>query len=335
MKYNYVYLNTSYSSNGIIDPNDYNAICLRDCDKMDEVQVVPSPLDYTNTFVRRLFNLTRIISRKTKLDFTKLWFPFLIKVKFTDNKPLCFVVSSYNLPISYFGYLKKKYPNAKFVKIYRDLVRVIEGVNGQYAPETAKQYFDYLMSFDSKEAENYDMVYFDEIESKVDLAMSANYPQSDVFIAARAKDRLPKIMQAYDIFSSAGLRCDFYLTGVPSEERIPKEGITYADKNMPYLDMLNRSVNSRCMFDINQGGAIGYTSRFLEAIMYNKKIITDNPFVKTSKFYDERFVQCVNQVADIDASFVLDSELTVEYNYRDEFSPKKLIEQIEELISND
>ena len=69
MKYNYVYLNTSYISKGRLDQNEYNSICLRDVCKHKQVQVIQTPLDYSNILVRRLFNLTRIIDGKTNLHF--------------------------------------------------------------------------------------------------------------------------------------------------------------------------------------------------------------------------------------------------------------------------
>lgn len=335
MKYNYIYLNTSYLDNGRLDPEEYNAICLRDVESMEGVQVIQTPLDYSTVLMRRSFNLTKLIDKRFNTSLCKLWYPYLIKPKFNNKKPICFIVSSYNLPLSFFSYLRKKYPDCKLVKIYRDLTKVIGRVNSQYEPDNIRDSFDVLMSFDSDEAKLLNMVYFDEIESKVDVPKSDDYPLYDVFIAAKAKDRLPKIMKAYEIFSKAGLRCYFYLTGVSVEDRIPKDGIEYADINMPYMKMLYYSVNSRCMFDINQGGAVGYTSRFLEAVMYNKKIITDNPFVKQSKYYNSNYIQLIQSIDDIDPSFVLDQSTIIDYKYQNDFSPVNLILQIERLLTNE
>ena len=245
------------------------------------------------------------------------------------------MISCYNLPIDYISFLRKTYPNCKIVKVYRDLVSAIVNRHPQYKPELAKDYFDLLMSYDSSDAKKYNMYYFDEIESKISVPKAHDYPISDIFIAAKAKDRLPKILRACEIFNSAGLKCDFYLTGVPKQERIHMNGITYAEKNMPYPDMLYRSVNSRCMFEINQDGAVGYTSRFLEAVIYNKRIITDNPFVLQSKYYNERFVQVINSIDDIDTNFIFQSQEDVDYKYENDFSPINLIKMIDSIISNE
>lgn len=59
---------------------------------------------------------------------------------------------------------------------------------------------------------------------------------------------------------------------------------------MSYREILYRSIRSKCLLEINQQGAIGCTSRFIEADLNNKKLITDNLFIKHSKFYDKHYI---------------------------------------------
>ena len=334
MQYNYVYLNSSYLRHGKIDRNEYNAICLRDVEQLDNVQVVQCPLEYSSVFIRRLYNMSAIIDKKYHTQIQRLWYPFIVRNKFeNDSKPLCFVVSSYELPLSFFSYLRKKYPNCKIVKLYRDLVRVITASNSDYSIDNAKKTFDLCLTYDYQEAREYGIGYFPEIESKVKVEIDRRYPLCDVFFAGEAKDRYDKIICAYEKLTAAGLDCDFYLTRVPLEKRIPRKGITYADCNMPFLDMLYKSVNCRCMLDIYQGGAVGYTSRFIEAVMYNKKLIADNLFIKESNYYNPRFMQIVESVEKIEPSFVLE-DIDIDYDYQGDFSPVKLIRQIDNELSH-
>ena len=332
MKYNYVYFNTNYSRHGQLDKYEYNSICLRDLEGKDYARLIQMPLDHCNIFIRRAFNLALKIARKTSLRFDKLFYPFLFKNDFCDDKPLCFVISSYILPLDYFTYLRKRYHSCKIVKVYRDLVSVIEKSNSEYSLENVKNTFDCIFSYDKGEAERFGLVYFDEIESKIELPDLMKYPKSDVFFAAKAKDRLPKIVKAYDILAQKGYDCYFYITGVPLEKRVERSGIFYADSNMPYIEMLCRSVNSKCMLDINQGGSIGYTSRFIESILYNKKIIIDNPMVLNSKFFNPNYIQYVSAIEDINPDFVNDG-VEPKYKYNGEFSPLTLIRLIDMNIS--
>ena len=322
-KYNYIYFNASYSDKFHTDYDDYNAICLRDLEKVASVQIVPLIMYRKPWIFKFLYYFHEKLSNKLHFPFVEMWFPFFFKNKFHHSKkPLCFIVATSQIPTKYVEWLRKKYPNAKFVRIHRDLLKVT--CRNGYTMDFLRKNFDIQMSFDKKEAELNGFIYFDEIESIVDVSDAAQYPSCDVFFAGKAKDRLPKILQILNILNMAGLNCYFYLTEVPKEQRVNIDGIVYADKYMPFKEMLYRTVRANCLLEINQGGAIGYTSRFIEAVLYNKKIMSDNPFVKESKYYNPKFVYFVSSADTIDTSFVRSTE-QVDFNYTGDFSPINIL----------
>ena len=331
LHYNYVYFNAN--CNGfILNPDEYNAICTRDLESLDNVQVVQAPLQMSSCILRFLFNVhnDERISRRVCVPFKKIWYPLYFKDNFTNQKPLCFVFASSDYSFDYIHYLRKKYKNCKTVKIHRDLVKVAH-CNPQYSEENMNREFDLRLTFDYEEAKKYHMVHFDEIESKVNVKIADNYPLTDVFFVGKAKDRLPKIIEAYDLFTSYGLKCEFYITHVKPEDQIKRDGIIYSNSFMPYKEMLYKSVNCRFMFDINQAGAVGYTSRFLEAVIYNKLLITDNVAVKHTKFYSSGNILFYENINDIKKDFF--EKTPSDYNYNNEFSPIHLINLIDrELI---
>ena len=325
--YNYVYFNANCNEK-VIDPNEYNSICTRDIEALDNVEVVQVPLQKSPWLFRKLFNVHNDvrINRRLSLPFKKIWFPYYFKANFKDNLPFCFVFASTSYSFEYIDYLRKKYPNCKVVKIHRDLVKISHS-NPQYSEENMNKVFDLRLTFDPGEAQKYNMIHFNEIESIIPIEIDSNYPLTDVFFAGKAKDRLPKLIDAYDRFTSFGLRCDFFITHVNKEDQIQRAGITYSDKFMPYKEMLFRSVNARFMFDINQPGAVGYTSRFLEAVMYNKRFITDNKAVKDTDYYKTGDILYYEKVTDINKDF-FDKEIA-EYHYNGEFSPIHLLDKID------
>lgn len=331
LKYNYVFFNVADAKTRKKDPNGYNAICVKDLEDMEGVQVVSYPLDYAPYIVRWLFAVhhTPKINKIIKLPFKKAWYPHYFKAKFKEKKPICFVISGTYLPVEYLRYLKKKYPDAKFVKIHRDLVSLWWKLNPSFTPEIVKEIFDLSFAYDEEEAKQLGWSHFNEFESKIDVPISPEYPLSDVFFAGRVKDRFPKLLEIYDVLTKQGLRCNYYLMGVPKEKRVQLPGIEYAERSMSYSEMLYRSVNSRCILEVNQAGAVGYTSRFLEAVLFNKRLLTDNRSIKNSKFYNPKNICCFNHAEELDAAFVLNEE-PVEYYYGGEFSPVNLIKQIDE-----
>jgi len=334
MKYNYIYFNIEDRNTRKRNPGGYNTICVKDLESLDYVHIVSYPLDYASQFLRNLFYLHHYpkINRIVSLPFKSVWYPYYFKNPFADNKPLCFVISGTYLPVSYLRYLKKTYPDCKLVRIHRDLISLWKVQTPQYTPEVYEELFDLRMSFDEDEAKQYGFPYFVEIESKIDVPLSENYPISDIFFAGRAKDRLPKLMNIYHKLSEKGLHVSYYLTGVPNDKKVNLPGIEYGDRNMQYSEMLRRSVNSRCILEINQEGAVGYTSRFLEAVIYNKRLVTDNVSIRNTKFYNPDYIQCLENVEDIDPMFVL-QDTPIDYEYNNEFSPINLIHQIDEILS--
>lgn len=326
LSYNYIFF-CVIEGKMRLNPDEYYTICTRDLDKVDGVEAVHYPLWHKPYWLRVLYTIhnSRKINQKINLPLKKLWWPHIFKGKFANEKPLCFVFEQ-RMPIAYIEFIKKRYPRSKAVLIYRDLRKITQT---SFPDLPDNPVFDLQMTIDAREAKQYGWGHFDEFESKPEVKISSNYPESDVFFAGKAKDRLPRLLRAYDIFTKAGLKVKYYLTGVPEADRKPLAGVEYADKFMTYTEMLYHTVNSRCVLEINQAEAVGYTSRFLEAVMFNKRLITDNQDVKKSKFYSPENILCIKDIKDISADFVINNN-PVDYKYNNEFSPIHLIEKIDE-----
>lgn len=324
MKYNYVIFNgydgpekSSYNEDG------YYSICMRDLWAMDNVLISNMPLDYSNNTMQLVYRLLR------RLHFPLRWlYPYFLKLSFKENKPLCFVIIGYEWPMDYYQWLKEKYPTGKFVRFTRDLISTQQNfINSLIATDVV----DYWITYDENEAKKYDMLYHPEVESKIDLPKNKEL-KYDVFFAGRAKKRLSKIVEVYDALEKAGLNCFFYIMGAKPEEQQPRKGIVYTDKYLSYRQMLEYDMQSKCLLEINQEGAVGYTSRFIEAVMYNKLLLTDNISIKQTSYYDSRYMQCIDNVNDINATFIK-QERNVDYHYDDSFSPRHFINYLEALMS--
>lgn len=325
MVYNYIFISSGARH---LDMDGYYPICSKDLERCESVHLVYDIVDWVPKPIRLFYELHvhQRINRIVNLPFKNIWIPYYFKNPFDDKKPLCIVFQNWALPSEAFEYINKKYPNAKKVNLHRDLVERNKDKILRY-----EKFFDFSMTIDNNDAEKYGYVWFEEYESKLnDLNISADYPECDVFFAGKAKDRLSKLMTIYHKLTAAGLKVHYYLLEVPEKDQRPYDGITYGKRLMSYREMLYHSINSRCMLDVNQEGAMGYTSRFLEAVMYNKPLIADNPMIKTSKFYNPEYIQVYEDWNDLDPEFVKKDEKRVDYHYKDEFSPIHLIEKIDE-----
>ncbi len=325
MKYNYVVFNFPDGGFWSTDENGYYSICMKDLKDMPGVKVSGSPLDHRTKLVRLLYkiHISDKLNRFIKLPCKEKWYPYYFDTKFEDSKPFCFVLIS-NPPLDYLKYLKNKYPDAKFVKFYRDLIHTQQRSYDEY---TKSNIIDFIVTYDEIEAERYGIKYYHEVESKITLE-SDNTIKYDIFFAGRAKNRLPKLIDTYDYLESKGIKCFFFLTGVKQEDRVYRQGIQYSDKQMKYKEMLLHNTHARCLLEINQEDAVGYTSRFIEAVMYNKKLLTDNTHIKNTSFYNTGFIQCFTDISEIDSTFVTKDDI-VDYHYEDFFSPVGFINYLE------
>lgn len=330
MRYNYVIFNYTDSISSFDEEEDYYALCLRDLKNRNDIILNHIPLQEKSSFIRFLYRLSnwRFWGKVCyHLRLQKLWYPYIYENVFQDDKPICFVCLRYP-SIDYLRYLKKRYPNSKIVKMSRDIIRTQREIYEKYSKANI---FDLWLSYDKNDCKEYGFLHFDEFESKIEISASEQFPTSDFFFAGRAKDRYSLLVELYDKLEQQGFNCLFYLVGVKEADKMKRKGIKYADTPMSYLDMLRYSINSKCLLDINQEGALGYTSRFIEAVMFDKYLLTNNIDVTKSKFYNSNYIKVINKIEDIDASFI--NGHTPEYNYDGDFSPLKRIEYIDKMLS--
>lgn len=323
--YNYVVLNSISCLNKLPEKDSYIDICVRDLYGKEGIQVVNLPLPNSSSWVRTIYaaHNSERINKYVNLPLKSLWYKYHFKDNFSNNKPLCFVCLETRLPIDYLKFLKKEYPDCKIVALHRDFLHLTSGLH-------LNPIFDMEMTYDEGEGKKYKIPCFSEFESKIEIKREKEF-ESDVFFAGRAKDRLPALMDAYKRLTDAGLKVYYFLTTVPEYQQVQLPGIEYATRYMSYKEMLYHTVNTRCVLEIVQGGGqIGYTSRFLESVIYGKRLITNCESVRHSKFYTQDNIQIVNDLKDIDVSFIKKDCRQVSYNYNNEFSPLRVIERIEE-----
>lgn len=117
----------------------------------------------------------------------------------------------------------------------------------------------------------------------------------------------------YDLAYCFGYK-DFF----EGDERI------HFNEHLPYADVLKLLPNVQCILDIPQEGQSALTLRPYEAVVYNKKLLTNSKSIKSFKYYDSRYMQYFEKVEDIDWDWVK-SELIVDYGYQGDYSPYHLL----------
>ena len=100
---------------------------------------------------------------------------------------------------------------------------------------------------------------------------------------------------------------------------------------LPYEEILKRTASANCIIEILQEGQNCQSLRYFEAVVLNKKLLTNNKHIAELPFYDSRYMHYFEKVDDIDISWVIKQE-KFDYQYDDEFSIRNFFEKIKETI---
>lgn len=327
---------TDYGFNYVVFgyANDFYTIPYDDVNHLDNAVYLCKPIDSNSRLLTFLYktHFSGILNRKFDMPFKSIWNPMMFRRKFKNQRPICFVFfirRCYLLKYGLMEHLKKRYPDAKFVCHYQDLVAHCPDV----AVDEIKRRFDLVLSFDQQDAKQYGLEYYPLVYSDYEVPQNPDIKPSDVFFVGKAKDRLQDIIDAYKRLRDAGLRCDFHITGVPKDKRQLEDEIDYCDK-MPYIENLQRIKATKCLLEVMQKGGHGYTLRACEAIMYDRKLLTNNPEVTGAPFYSADNVSVFTSAKDIDLDFVKTAH-DADYNYKDKLSPVHMLEYCGKRLSEE
>jgi hypothetical protein len=154
--------------------------------------------------------------------------------------------------------------------------------------------------------------------------------KTDVFLTLYDKGRAAKALQCYDVLRRRGIKCQFFITGVTDEfaRQNTRPGIVY-NKVLNYSEVIKLVMESRVIIELCQQGQTSNTLRAFEAVVYDNKLLTDNPNIVGFPYYDEakmKYFENSEELLQVPTEFF--TETPSAYNYDGEFSPLELFEQI-------
>lgn len=266
---------------------------LKRCDNVryfeNYIDGILSPL--MRILVKLCFNLK--INRYIKTPFKHIAYKKIYPAQFSTDRPLCFIFFGTQFAVintDYLEYLKVQYPSAKFVLYMQDIVSSLP----YYDILNYKKRFDLILSYDCNDCKKYGLQYYSTPFSYVAPDKFIKREPIDVYFCGSAKTRYPEILRVYQACKEQGLKCKFFITGVPEADRIKSEEIIY-DRRISYLDNLSYIYASKCIVEIMQANAVGFTPRLWEALFYNKHLLTNNVNIITSNYYNASQIHLIDK----------------------------------------
>ena len=153
-----------------------------------------------------------------------------------------------------------------------------------------------IVTFDPEDAKIYGLIHTVQYFRFPELKQTETL--YDFFFCGRRKERGLSLDNLKKALESKGFRCRF---DIPEEN---KRWMSYEE----YIDVLQ---SSRCIIDIAQEGQVGFTRRPIEALFFNKKLITNNVEIMKFDFYRNNniFILGKDKLEDIDSFMETDIEI--------------------------
>lgn len=298
------------------------------------------PQNFIGKILYRI-HFSKQVNKIFKLPFKNLWNSCRIRFSFAQKRKLCFILFtdwvSIIDDIKLISYLRKHYPDCKIVWFAQD---IIDSYKSRYSGKPfdikkLKKDLDLIVSYDMKDAEKYGLLYHNTVLSKIDLADDSSIPQNDLYFLGKPKSRLNQLVDLAIKFKNYGLKCGIYLLGVAPEDQIKVDGITYLSEPLTYKENLKYMKKSRCVLELMQPGAVGYTFRTSEALLYGKKLITNNSAIVNAPFYDKDNIFVLGSDFDMRIKEItkkIKEETKAEYQNTDILSPIHFLNFLDEQL---
>lgn len=320
----------------VLDGSDYQPMyeaMLCDLKENENVSFVID--DKQNTRLKTILLKQKVQAlTKGKLDFlgfekNKLFY----EIERLQNKKV--VVVFFNSSLHHNNYLgntlfqyKKKWKNLKYVLFYLDIVGAGVSRNADYLRD--KGLFDLIYSVDNRDCEKYGLIKYNTIYS-INQSLQEIIPTKDLYFCGTSKDRSSILKECADNARKFGVSCSIDIAGgINSRDGLvdfPGINILEQGKYMNYHTVLKNELQSKCILEVCQKGQVALTLRPYEAVVYNRKILSNNKAILNFAFYDDRYMHYFEKTGDIDWEWVK-SDCVVDYGYNGEFSPSALLMDI-------
>ena len=269
------------------------------------------------------------VNRVVRTPFSSYVFPHIFTNVFKENKPLCFIFFGHWYRLinsSYIPYLRKKYPDMKCVLYMQDLVNKSLGID----MESLREKMDVIITYDKGESMRYGIEYYPTPMSCLKIQNDNDIAHSDFYFCGKPKERYYILKDLYNVLKSKGYSCDFIIIGdVKEEDKV--DGIRYQNTTFDYFENLRHVTKTKCVIEIMQEGANGYTPRLWEAIVNDKHLLTNNKEVANYEYFDDKKIHILSNCSSIDLSWV-NYPIYYEHDVKEKLSPINFLKHVEKLL---
>lgn len=301
--------------------------------RIDIVPVYRDMRTKAGSFLKRIC-LSIIINRYIHMPF-RYWFHSINQYEFKEDIDYYMIVPTMSL-IRWDTYeierLKREHSNLKLILLILDSLHSKSAHLKYVKTKIFSNVWDLVITYDQFDAKEFGFTWLGY----------TYYPQCDVlpkienvsdalFIGYDKGNRNTTIVKLYKRLMESGVNCDFRI--VKNDKRKPElpGGVVFSEQNYSYSEIAALASKTNCIIEVLMDGQMTQSYRYFEAITYNKKLLTNNPNIKTLPYYDSRYMKYFLSVEDVDAGWVKEKE-KINYGYQGEFSQIHILDFLEKKL---
>ena len=250
----------------------------------------------------------------------------------TENNIILFIPGAKfkkYLPQQLISALKSKYSDVPVLIYLLDGIER-QAVNMKISIEQCRNLFngaDAIYSYDLLESKKYGFTYEPAPLNQFMMSEETS-AEPKVFFCGRAKGRLSLIFEIAKALDNRKINYEFLiLADAETEGQSDTGGIHYIEYLVydKVVEHINRAtVLLSLVAKNNNMTSISYN----EAIMYNKKLLTNCKFLQDNLYYNEKYMKSFEKVEDIDFEWIQSME-KVEYHYEKQYCCQTFLEHLE------
>ena len=194
----------------------------------------------------------------------------------------------------------------------------------------SRNLFDLILSYDQGDCKKYGLDFYPTSYSQYPVPDDPSIEPFDVYYCGNAKMRGDMIFDVYRRCKAKGLKCKFFITATPSELRIDTEDIVY-DHYIDYIKNLQYVKKSKCILEVMQANADGFTPRLWESIIYDRHLLTNNTSLINSTYYNPLSMHILDNIDKI--MDWINTPIEVNEATKEALSPVHLLHFIDDKLS--
>lgn len=262
------------------------------------------------------------------------FFYYLDKYPFASSTIYRVIIPSSSIcyySMHYLEKLKQKYENVYLYALLTDSIEADSPHLNYVRDKLSSKVWNKVLTYDKYDAQKYGFTWFGyTYYSSFDFVSPSQHTSDLYFVGYDKGNRGSLIGEIFDTLESQGVNCNFKVVSNHADTYVNGSKLAYTRKKQTYPEVVADVKSSQCILEVLQENQQAQSIRYFEAIIYNKKLLTNNVHIKELPYYDPRYMHYFQSVEDIDPSWIK-SDYTIDYKYHGEFSPVHLVDFIKEL----